>query len=85
MVNGDEVKWDSSQLCGSEPLWLCCYPRSSGKPAAPRVGSSASSQGWTPNPSVLSAPEGSGPSGDGEAAGERGLRGSCAAVCAPRC
>lgn len=85
MVNGDEVKWDSSQLCGSELLWSCCYPQSNGMLLVLQVGSLESSQESTPNPSVLSAHEGSGLNEDGELAGECGLRESCVAVCAPQC
>lgn len=47
--------------------------------------SSESSQGWTPNPSVLSALEGSGLGGGGESVGGSGLHGSYAVVCVPRC
>lgn len=85
MVSGGVVRLDSSQLCGSELLWWCCYPQCTGMTAVLQGGSSESPQVWTPNPSVLSALEGSGLSADGEFAGGRGCRGSYAAVCAPRC
>lgn len=47
--------------------------------------SSELSRGWTPNPSVLSALEGSGPSEDGEFVGGCGLHAFYAVVGAPRC
>lgn len=84
-ASGGVVRSDSSQLCGSELLWWCCYPQCSGMTAELQGGSSELSQGWTPNPSVLSALEGNGLSAGGEFAGARGSRESYAAVCAPRC
>lgn len=81
MGSGGVVRWDSSQLCESELLWSCCYPQCSGMQSESLV----SFQGWTPNPSVLSAPEGSGLSGDGAFVGGRGSRGSYAVACAPLC
>lgn len=83
MASSGEVRWDSSQLCESELLWLYCYPQYSGKPAVLQGESLELSQEWTPSPSVLSALEGSGLSGDGELACD--FRGSCVAACAPRC
>lgn len=81
MVSSGVVRWDFSQLCGSELLWSYCYPQCNGTPEMDET--LELSQGWTPSPSVLSALGGSGLSGDGELAG--GFRESCAAACAPRC
>lgn len=85
VASGGEVRWDSSRLCGSELLWSCCYPQCSGMPVALQSESLGLSQGWTPNPSVLSALEGSGLNGDGGSVGGRGFHESYAVVGAPRC
>lgn len=83
--SGGGVRWDSSQLCGNEPLWSCCYPQCSGMPVVLQSESPELSQGWTPNPSVLSALEGSGLSGGGEFVDGRDSHESYAVFCAPRC
>lgn len=85
MVSGGAVRWDSSLVCGSELSWSCCYPRYSGMTVVLQSESSELSRGWTPNPSVLSALEGSGLSGGGEFVCGHGFHESCAVVCAPRC
>lgn len=84
VVSNGGIRWDSSLLCGSGRLWSCCYPRCSGMTAVPLSESQKPTPEWTPNPSVLSALEGSGLSGSASVCG-RGFRESCAVACAPRC
>lgn len=84
MVNSGGIRWDSSLLCGSERLWLCCYPRCSGMTTVPLSESQRPIREWTPNPSVLSALEGSGLSGGASVSG-RGFRESYAVACARLC
>lgn len=84
-MSDGEVRWDSSQLCGSEQLWSCCYPQSSGMPVVLLGDSLALSQGWIPNPSAPSALEGSGLSVDDELADGNDFREFCATVYAPQC
>lgn len=83
-VSNGVVRWDSSPLCGSERSWLCCCPRCSGRTAVPLSESQKSTLEWTPNPSALSAREGSGLGGSAPVCG-RGLHESCAAACARLC
>lgn len=83
VASSGAVRWDFSQLCGSELLWLYCSPQYSETPAVLQGEPSELSQGWTPGPSVLSARAVSGPGGDGELA--CGFRGFCVAACALQC
>lgn len=81
VVSNGVTRWDSSPLCESERLWLCCYPRCSGMTAVPLSESQKPTLEWTPNPSVLSALEGSGLSGNASVCG-RGFREPYAVSCA---
>lgn len=85
VVTGVVVEWGSSQLCESEPQWLCCYQLSIEMLVVLHCESLGLFQGWTPDPSVLSGLEGNGLSGGGGLGVECDCHVSCAVACVPRC